>query len=354
METMTEQNYKNFFKKTIIWTISVLLIIAAVVIIIDPFVHYHSPFFGLAECETDERGAMIGIAKNMDYDTALIGSSMSENFAPSWFEDGLSEKKCVKLCMQGAHFDDFSRLLSVTLSKPTTKRIVYSLDNYVLLNVPKNYPTTIPEYLENDTISDDAYYIWNKSVVFYYLPIFLANNILDDFSADNAYAWARINPFGKYIARATYTPVRLMKQADEEPFDTYFQYADEFLDGILPYIESRPDVEFDFYAPPYSILYWDDCVLNGRLTAEICVLNKVYEKLLSYDNVRIFYFQNDFNIITNLDNYKDYSHFDQPINYYIYESIRDGNCELTKDNYFDVLLDFYEKAVDYNYETAFH
>lgn len=347
-------DYKSFFKKTIIWTISALVIIAATIVIIDPFVHFHAPWFGLAACETDERGAMIGIAKNMDYDTALIGSSMSENFNASWFEDGVVGNKCVKLCMQGAHFDDFSRLLSVSLSKPETKRIVFSMDNYILLNVPSQYPTTIPDYLENDKWNDDSYYVWNKSVVMYYLPIFLAYNIIDNYSADNAYVWARTAVFDKYVARATYDPVRVVKPKDEEPFDTYFTYADEFLDGMVPYIEAHPDVEFDFYAPPYSILYWDDCVRHGRLTAEICTLNKVYEKLLSYDNVRVFYFQNDFDIITNLNNYKDYSHYDQPINHLIYESIRDGNYELTRDNYFDTLLDFYDTAAAYNYETAFH
>lgn len=351
---ITGKDYKNYFKKTIIYSLSILILIAVTVIIIDPFVHYHAPFFGLAECETDERGAMIGIAKNMDYDTAIIGSSMSENFNASWFEDGILGNECVKLCMQGAHFDDFSRLLKVSLSKPETKRIIYSLDNYVLLNVPEQYPTTIPEYLENDTVKDDAYYLWNKSVAMYYLPIFIANNIIDNRSADNAYVWARTTPFGKYIARATYTPVRKLQRADEEPFDKYFIYANQFLDGIIPYIESRPDVEFDFYAPPYSILYWDDCVQNGRLTAEICMLNMVYEKLLQYDNVRIFYFQNQFDIISDLDNYKDYSHYTQDINHYIYESIRDGKCEVTKETSYDTLLDFYEKADTYYYESAFH
>jgi len=354
MKTTDELQYKSFFIKTIIWTISLLVVIAATVVIIDPFVHYHAPLFGLAECETDERGAMIGVAQNMDYDIALIGSSMSENFEVSWFEDGVLGNECVKLCMQGAHFDDFSKILSKALKKDTTKRIVYSLDNYVLLNVPEQYPSTIPDYLDNDKWTDESYYVWNKSVMFYYLPIFIANNIKYHCNADKAYVWADRNTFDKYVARATYYPVRLIKQADEEPFDTYFPYADEFLEEMSAYIESRPDVEFDFYAPPYSIMYWDDCVLHGRLTAEICVLNRVYEKLLSYDNVRIFYFQNDFNIISDLDNYKDYSHYDQPINHYIYECIRDGKCEMTRDTYFDILLDFYEKAAAYNYETAFH
>lgn len=347
-------NYREYFEKTITYTIIVLLAIATLVIIIDPFVHYHAPIGKLAACETDERGAMIGIAKNMDYDTAIIGSSMSENFVESWFEDGVLGNECVKLCMQGGHFDDYSMLLAAATARPEVKRIVYSMDNYVLLNVPDDYPTTIPDYMANDTVKDDAYYIWNKSVALYYLPVFLINNVMEGFTADNAYVWADDNVFDKYVARATYDPVRLMKRADEEPFDKYFPYADQFIEGITPYIEARPDVEFDFYAPPYSILYWDDCVRHGRLTAEICMLNKVYEKLLSYDNVRIFYFQDEYDIIANLYNYKDYSHYDQPINYYIYECIRDGKKEITRETEFDTLLAHYDAMEAYNFETCFH
>lgn len=345
---------KKYFFKTIIYCLGVLAVIAALIIIIDPFVHYHSPFFGLAVTETDERGQQIGVAKNTDYDTALIGSSMSENFVASWFNDGVLGNSSVKLCMQGAHFDDFSRLLNVVLSKNTTKRVIFSLDNYVVMNVPKDYPTTIPEYLENDTITDDAYYVWNKSVAMYYLPLFIWNNISEGFSSDTAYVWSDDYAFDKYVALATYTPVRLLKQADEEPYDTYFPYAYELIDSVTPYIEAHPDVEFIFYAPPYSILYWDDSVLHGRLTAEICALNEVYGALLSHPNVRLFYFQDDWDIITNLNNYKDYSHYSKDINRYMYESMRDGNKEVFADTYFDILLKFSEDVADYDFESAFH
>jgi len=347
-------NEKKFFIKSICYSLSILVLIALVIIIIDPFVHYHAPYFGLAAAETDERGQQIGVAKNCDYDTAIIGSSMTENFCASWFDDGIIGNNTVKLCMQGAHFDDYERLLKVALSKDTTKTIIMSLDNYILLNIPKDYPTTIPEYLENDTITDDAYYVWNKSVAMYYLPIFLLNNIRENFSNDSAYVWAGNYQFDKYVARATYTPFRLMQKEEEEKFDTYYRYAYEFIDSITPYIEARPDVTFIIFAPPYSILYWDDVVLRGRLTSEICAMSEVYGTLLYHDNVRMFYFQDDWDIITNLDNYKDYSHYNQDINHYIYECIRDGKKEIFRDEYFDELLKFSEDIAVYDFETAFH
>lgn len=333
---------------------SVLVLIALAVIIVDPFVHYHAPFFGLAAAETDERGQQIGVAKNLDYDTAIVGSSMSENFEAGWFDDGIIGNSTVKLSMQGAHFDDYSRLLNVVLSKPETKTVIISLDNYLILHNPEEYPTTIPDYLENDTITDDIYYLWNKSVTFSYLPLFLINNVTEGYSADNAYCWADMFQFDKYVARASYLPYRVMIQADEEPYDTYYGYVDEFIEGITPYIEARPDVTFIFYSPPYSILYWDDCILRGRLTAEICALNEVYKKLLEYDNVRLFYFQDDWDVITDLDNYKDYSHFSKDISHYIYECMRDGNHELTRETSFDALLKFSEDVAAYDHESSFH
>ena len=43
---------KQFFVKTIAYSLGVLILIAIINIVVDPFVHYHSPFFGLAAAET--------------------------------------------------------------------------------------------------------------------------------------------------------------------------------------------------------------------------------------------------------------------------------------------------------------
>ena len=345
---------RSFFIKTIAYSMLVLVIIALINIVIDPFVHYHRPWFGLAATETEERGQQIGVAKHMDYDTAIVGSSMSECFEAGWFDDGVLGNSTVKLSMQGAHFDDYSRLLNVALSKPTTKRIIISLDNYLILHNPAEHPTTIPEYLENDDISDDIYYLWNKSLSFVFVPQFLINNVTEGFSPDTAYSWANRYTFDRYVARATYLPFRLMQQQDEERFDAYYEFAGDFLDGMIPYIEARPDVEFIFFSPPYSIMYWDDCILRGRLTAEICALNEVYSTLLNYDNVRLFYFQDNWDIITDLDNYKDYSHYSRDISYYIYECMRDGKNEVDQESSYDRLLKFSEDVADYDHEATFH
>lgn len=345
---------KQFSVRTIAYTLGALVLIGIFVIIIDPFLHYHAPIGNLTAAETEERSQMIGVARQMTYDTALIGSSMSENYVASWFSDGVFGDSSVKLCMQGAHFSDYDILFKEVTSHPEVKNIVFSLDDYLLTNYPDQYPVTIPSYLSNDNIWDDAYYIWNQSVLFEYIPKFLINNYIEGGGVDNAYVWAPDYDFSRYTARNIYSTQRKLTIDEEKPFDTYFVNADSFLSSITPYIESRPDVTFYFYASPYSIYFWDDCVRHGNLTAEICTLERVYKVLLGYENVRIFYFQNDYDIITDLDNYRDYSHFDQPINYYMYECMRDGKKEVSMDTYFDTLLEMYDFAEGYDYESAFH
>jgi hypothetical protein len=147
---------------------------------------------------------------------------------------------------------------------------------------------------------------------------------------------------------------RLLLKQDEKEYDVFFENADAFTDPFIEQIKSNPDVTFYLYAPPYSMLFWDDVVLRGNATATICTLEREYKKLLECDNVRLFYFEDDKEIIENLANYRDYSHYKEDINYYMYEAMRDGTHEINLDNYYDVLLDMYDFISTYYYEQCFH
>ena len=55
--------------------------------------------------------------------------------------------------------------------------------------------------------------------------------------------------------------------------------------------------------------------------------------LLQYKNVRVFCFQAEEEVITNLDNYMDTIHFSPEINRRMLDHILAGEYELTLDNY---------------------
>ncbi len=344
---------KKYVIRTIAYTLVVMLLIGAIVYFIDPFIHFHAPFGNLSAVETEERSAMPGMARNMEYRTALIGSSMSENFQSSRFSETDYFQRTVKLCMEGAHMSDYSQLLDEVCARDTTKKVIFTLDNYLIINNPAEYPTSIPSYLSDHDITNDSSYLWNKSVLFYYLPKFIIENAKGE-TEDTAYLWGDEAVFDKYAARASYIPLRKLQKLPEEPYDTYFAFADTLISQLSVYIEARPDVEFIFFVPPYSIMYWDDCVNSGRLTAEICAMDRVYSALLTYENVRMFYFQDCNDIMENLDNYKDYSHYSPEINQYMFECFLSGDHEITKETEYDTVLTEFNYLNSYYYESIFH
>ena len=55
----------------------------------------------------------------------------------------------------------------------------------------------------------------------------------------------------------------------------------------------------------------------------------IADRLLAYDNVRVFYFPDLEEIVTDLNNYADYTHYHRDINRYMTECFADGTCEIT-------------------------
>ena len=345
---------KRFVKLTIAYSILLLVLVAATVIILDPFIRYHKPFFSLAAVETEERSSAIGIAKNMDYDTVLIGSSMSENFRRSWFEDGHFGTKCVKIPLQGGHYNDYKLVIDEVLKKDTTKNVILCLDTYLFIDNADSYPQTIEDYLVGTPSVSDVHYLFNKSVLFDYLPKYLVTNVFENYSDDNAYNWNDDYNYDKFSARLAYMNQRILRPQEEKSYDIFFENADRFSDALIEQIKQREDVTFYLYAPPYSMLFWDDVCLKGNATAVICTLDREYEKFLSLDNVRVFNFQDDTEITTDLNNYRDFSHYSGAINYRMYEYMRYGKHELTKETCYDNLLNMYYFIIDYDYEQCFH
>ncbi|MCR5357958.1 MAG: hypothetical protein K6E63_11220, partial [Lachnospiraceae bacterium] len=237
-------NPRKFIRNTIAYTLITLITIALIVIAIDPFTRYHAPWFNLATVETDERCSAIGIARNLDYDTALVGSSMSENFNYKWFEDGVFGKKCVKIPLQGAYYCDYEPVLNEVLKHKGTKNIVFSLDNYLLVDDPDNHSCSIEDYYIKRPGLSDVHYLFNKSVFFDYMPKFITTNIRENFNNENAYVWSDDYEYSKYAARLAYMSSRLLKREEEKPFDEYFKSADAVTDPMIELINSHPDVTF--------------------------------------------------------------------------------------------------------------
>ena len=79
--------YRRFVMISMSFVLVMLVLFGSIVYLIDPFCHYHMPWFGLQATPTNQVYYNPGIAEHAEYDSAIIGSSMVENFKVSWFDE---------------------------------------------------------------------------------------------------------------------------------------------------------------------------------------------------------------------------------------------------------------------------
>lgn len=77
------------------------------------------------------------------------------------------------------------------------------------------------------------------------------------------------------------------------------------------------------------------------------------ELMLSYKNIHLFSFFTEFDMICDLNNYKDYAHYGEEINSQILAWMREGTHELTKGNYKDYCRQVRKFYKNYHYDRLF-
>ena len=92
---------------------------------------------------------------------------------------------------------------------------------------------------------------------------------------------------------------------EETPEDAFLQACEDNMENLVPFVETHPETEFIVVFSPYSIMNWEKKVLAGTLKAQLRADAYVIGEFLSYENVRVFYFQDEYEMITDLDRYMD-------------------------------------------------
>ena len=323
----------NPFKKFILTgmvTIAILLAgVAALVVYIDPFFHYHAPLEDFPYLVDNQLSQNPGMAKHMEYDSVILGSSMTVNFNTHWFED-LLELHTIKLSYSGAYPKDQSNIMELIFASDNQVDAVFlgvDVMTYTGGVTETKYP--IPEYLYDDKYSNDIQYLLNKDVFLNYILRPMADPEKTDL-ATVYQSWWTDEYYNKQWVMHNYEPQELVEV--QTPEDAYLESVELNLAvNICPYIEENPETVFYVFFPPYSILYWNDVMCENHLDATIAEYQYIADRLLAYDNVRLFFFPNQEWIVTNLDNYADYTHYHRDINYYMTECFADGSCEITSE-----------------------
>lgn len=315
---MKNSVYTKFIRRFALTAALLLLLAATVVVIFDPFYHYHGPVFGLKAVVTKSEYQCIGTIRNFDYDSVLCGSSTAENYNNHWFDEAFGAKT-VKAIKSSGTTADLKYYLEEAFATHEVKHVFYSLDLFALDGDPENnfVNDSMPLYLFDHNILNDVKYVLNKDVLFEDVPYLLAMNLAGGYDEGASYNWWQYKTFSEEETLSHYargSEVRPVLKREE-----YQPRVDKNLELIVQMVEGHPETEFIFFLPPYSLLWWDSVNRSGQLNEYLYAREQVMERLLSYENVDIFDFQSDDEIILNLDHYMDPVHFSADVNHFMVE-----------------------------------
>lgn len=350
------------------WGITVLFIFAAllagtaaVTAVVDPYFHYHGPL-GCLEYPLDvqrERYINDGIIRHFRYDALITGTSMTENFKASEL-DSLFGVTSIKVPFSGAQYKEINENVErAAAANPNLKMVVRGLDLLALL-ADKDVVAydSYPEYLYDDNPFNDVNYLLNKTVVFEDLwPVFrytvsgAAGTSFDEYGN-----WNALMAFGKASVDASYA--RPEKAAVQEGAEALLEeernrIRENLKQNVTDLAEQNPEIEFYLFFTPYSIYYWDSLNQNGLLPKMLAAEREAAEWLLEYENIRLFSFFDEFDMICDLDNYTDYIHYGEWINSQMLVWMKEGKHRLTRENYQEYYDRVYEFYMDYDYDSLF-
>lgn len=329
---------QNYLKRLFVGLLVLLLCCMGLVILFDPFYQYHKPLPGLKAVLSDKEYQCVGTLKNFEYDSVIAGSSVAENYNNRWFDEGFDCTSIKAVRSYGATAD-LCFFLDIAFEKQDIKYVFYNIDPSSLSAAPvTTYESTgCPMYLYDTNYINDIQYLLNKDVLLEKIPYMLANSVIGDYDEGNSYNWAQWKSFSEDMILSQYQ--RKASVQEMRPKDYYQENLDGNLALLKNQLESHPETTFKFFIPPYSMLWWDNCYRTGDTDAYLYNLEAAMEMLLEYENAEVYFFLNDREIVTNLNNYMDTLHFSAEVNHYICNSLISKTHQVTDNNLSQIMED---------------
>ncbi len=343
---------------TLCITGGLLVCLAAFTAVIDPYFHYHKPLKSLAYPLNNERYQNDGILKHFDYDTIITGSSMAANFKTTDYER-IFHTDAVKTVLHGATFREIGEMLSRAMkANDGIERVIWPLDyNRLLWEKDKMFQKEeeYPYYLYDNYLYNDVYYLLNKEVlkdasigVLKYTKEGNKTTTFDEYGN-----WTQRYPQGKTYVDGSYKRWNRLDTVETMTQEDYEVLKENLEQNVLSVVRENPDVDFYLFFPPYSIYYWDSLHQEGLLEKQLTIEKAAIEQLLGYDNLHLFSFYNNTDLICNLDNYCDMLHYGEDINTQILQWMAEGEYLITEENY-EEYCDFNrEFYTGYDYDALF-
>lgn len=323
------KRHKRWSYTWIITCLSVLFAIGLCNYIIDPFQHFrkasfYKPFF------KNVRFLNTGVARHFPYDTVILGTSMVQNFKPSYIREKLGFDS-IKLAIAGGSAYEERLTLDVALRTGKVRNVIFGLDVFSFAGEPERFSNGeagMPLYLYDSNRLNDVNYLLSLDTLQFYKYLVRANlgKPSDKTNVEHLGTWAteKDSRFSKAAVLEDWERARFNKKLERDDFELK-KMVRSFERNFLDIVQENKDIEFYVFYPPYSALVWADSYRKGTLEAILAFKKRVFELTQDLPNVKLYDFQAHEEITFDLDNYKDLSHYSPEINDFIVDSLANSD-----------------------------
>ena len=316
---MERKTALNYIKRLVIAALLMLSVPAALVLIFDPFYHYHGPVFGMKAVLEERDYEVAGTLDHLEYDAVLLGDSLVENTNTAWLNE-LFGCRTVKAIRAGGSNADLLWYLDRAYETHEVKTVFYCIDKAAICaSTGVTFPENDYYYLLDRNPFNDWKYLWNKDVLLKKIPIQLAYNTVLPYDENEAYAWYRTKVFSTDAMLSFYSPPDPVTTEETLPAE-----FDENLALLKERILAHPETEFYLFYPPTSMLWWDNELREGKLTSDYEMFRRIVTAFSGLPNVKLYgFFATE--KYTQSDNYMDTIHFSPTVLHSIFSDMAAGD-----------------------------
>jgi len=324
----------------------IIVMAAALNFVVDPLQLFRPARLFAAMYSPDSRMQDAGLIRSQDFDTIFMGNSLAVHFRQSDI-DRLLGVRSVKLAMTGSNSREQSFVLATGLERHP-RRVIWQMDDWIFRDAPdidqdiylpadlyRRNAKGIASYLFSGAMARESLWILARSIppleplvaplttgVLFKFPVSRVddiNTLRPDFDVAGFYNGKK--------ALAAFTritnPVRSAYLAEGYDYDAMVRVFEQ---DAISLIEKNPDVKFDIYFTPYSILQF-----VAMRDASPATLKAVYDfsayafpRLTQFPNVTLHDFRVAREITHDLNNYGDVIHHSPAIDLKVLSLLAEG------------------------------
>ena len=339
---------RKFLRRFFIGLALVLLLAAMIVVVMDPFYHYHGPLGNMKAVLQERDYQVAGTLDHLDYEAVILGTSIAENHNSDQFRE-LFGLQTVKAPRAGGSNADLLWYLDRAYTSHEVKKVFYFLDYVSLESGTKpTFDLFDTKVVTNRNPFDDIAYLLNKDILLKKIPLQFVYSYFLPYEEGDAYSWYQTKTFSREAVMSRYAPREEFSPKKEDP--AVLELVSKNIALLEEKVKAHPETEFYIVFSPISILWWDDSYRLGEIEQKLRETYYVIQALDPYDNVKLFFYQNDQELAANLDHYMDSVHFSYEVSQEICRRMAGGEGQITLENCREELQALYEMVEAFSRE----